>query len=163
MDEDTDTLLALIESSLKSNASFTQEEMLEALVNAGGNVERATRWLSNTKKLSKEEGGSTARPLKRQKLNHSLDGWLEKSTPSSIPEPSSVIELSTRKSSEAKSHLSLNPPPLLSILRAPSSSSKKPDLPPLLLGTPELVAKNTPATLHYSILPNGMCENTLLV
>ncbi len=172
-EEDTDTLLALIASSLNSNASFTQDEMMEALVNAGGNVEQATRWL---KKLNMEAAnGSSVHPSKRQKLYHTLDGWLGEAKPRSPPKRASsghespnlasAIELPTRQSLlDEKSHISpkIDPPPLLSILRAPSSSKKKPVLPPLLLGTPVLVARHTPTTLHYSILPNGMFEDILL-
>ena len=43
---------------------------------------------------------------------------------------------------------------LMSILKQVPTSSKSPlRLPPRTLGTPTLVAQNTPCTLHYSILP----------
>jgi hypothetical protein len=48
----------------------------------------------------------------------------------------------------------IEPASLMSILKQAPTSSKSPlRLPPRTLGTPTLVAQNTPCTLHYSILP----------
>ncbi|KAF8328883.1 uncharacterized protein EI90DRAFT_1487591 [Cantharellus anzutake] len=187
-EEDTETLLALLESSLGPDVPSSQGEMLEALVAAGGNVNQAAQSFKSASSWE-VSAGSSMRPSKRRKLENSLSGWLvrTKSTPSTSsaslvsgtsntspslpvkerpitcltsPEVSSISETrSSDKHVRSNKNYKSDPPPLLSILKAPPFSPKKKiSPPPLLLGTPELVTKYTPTTLHHSVLPNGMYD-----
>ena len=142
MNGDTDTLIALV-SSLLPQYTYTQDVILDALIQSNGDVEVAVQALQS-KRLTK-------------KRNHSsLDTWLNPP----------AKKISTRKNSSSASTdkpyaptaVASNSMPsinLMSILRQPSP--EKPlipcRLPPLTLLTPALVAEHTPCTLHLSVLP----------
>lgn len=170
LDEDTDILLATLSSLLDSH-SVDQSVLLETLVNSGGDVERAARTLNASS--NKQRPQATRQKRKRE----GLDGWLGKDTKSKSKKStlSSDSEKHTRPAvvfdpnegitdrqkpqihSEAASpSISRNESAvdLMSVLRqAPTAGPSAPRLPPLTLATPEAIAKHTPCTMHYSILP----------
>lgn len=141
MNGDTETLIALV-SSLLPQYTYSQDVILDALIQCNGDVEGAVEVLQSKT------------PTKKR--NHSsLDSWLNRP----------VKKISTRKDSPASSS-TIKPPTtvasssvnLLSVLRQPPSDtpSKPSRLPTLTLSTPALVAKHTPCTLHLSVLPQEL-------
>ncbi|GLB35092.1 putative peptidase family M13 [Lyophyllum shimeji] len=145
---DTDTLLALVSSLLTKNQPDT-DIILEALVHCNGDVEATAKFLSGSEDVQKTK--------KRKRAD--LDSWLSKSPETakhSKPETSRErgLDIPTSESPQASS--SRQPPVvnLMSVLRPPpSSKSSIPQQPPLTLSNPEMVAQNTPCTLHLSVLP----------
>jgi len=140
--DDTETLVATVASLLPKDCdSLSQGELINAIVECNGSVEDAVRLLSNTSKRSR----------KRKRVD--LDSWLKPLTKKmeiqGSPSPPG------RKVEKPSSSSSLQEPAnLMSFLRQPSPmKGAAPQLPPLLLATPELVAKHTPCTLHLSVLP----------
>jgi hypothetical protein len=141
--DDTETLVATVASLLPKDCdSLSQGELINAIVESNGNVEDAVRLLSNTSRLSR----------KRKRVD--LDSWLK--PPTKKTEIQGSPSPPGRKVEKPSSSSSLQEPAnLMSFLRPPPSPQKAaaPQLPPLLLATPELVAKHTPCTLHLSVLP----------
>ena len=138
MDGDTETLIALV-SSLLPQYTYSQDVILDALIQSNGDVEAAVEVLQSKT------------PTKKR--NHSsLDSWLNRpakkiSTRKDSPAPSSIIK---PHAPTAVASSSVN---LMSVLRQPPSDAPTPSrLPPLTLSTPALVAKHTPCTLHLSVL-----------
>jgi hypothetical protein len=154
MDPDTETLIALVSSLV--NRVVDHEAILEALVLADGDVQRAAGILNSNDSLKKEG-------KKRKKSN--LDGWLKKPRSSSekidltqadeFPSNHVMKPKSKVQSFQAKP-LSKPPVDLMSVLR-PSledkSKRKIKSLPPLMLSNPSIVAERTPCTMHLSVLP----------
>ncbi|RDB21303.1 Alpha-ketoglutarate-dependent dioxygenase alkB 3 [Hypsizygus marmoreus] len=143
---DTDTLLALV-SSLLIIAPPDAVVMLDALIECNGDV-AATAQLLN----------QAANSRKRKRTN--LDSWLLKSPnqkPVKIPTDSehSKSDKDTAVPSSSRASMNSQTMDLMPILRAPPSKKNTalPQLPPLLLSNPNLVAQNTPCTLHLSVLP----------
>lgn len=143
MNGDTETLIALV-SSLLPQYTFSQDVILDALIQSNGDVEAAVQVLQS-KTPSK-------------KRNHSsLDSWLNQpakkiSTRTELPVPTSIIKPSPTTVASS----SVN---LMSVLRQPPSGdgpSNPSRLPTLTLPTPDLVAKHTPCTLHLSVLPQEL-------
>ena len=138
MNGDTETLIALV-SSLLPQYNYSQDVILDALIQSNGDVEAAVEVLQSKK------------PTKKR--NHSsLDSWLNRPTKKismrmDSPAPPSMI----KHVPTAVASSSVN---LMSVLRQPPSDalSKPSRLPTLTLSTPELVAKHTPCTLHLSVL-----------
>jgi hypothetical protein len=176
MDEDTDVLLVLLETSLPSRL-VAKEELLEALISSGGNVELAARTLNDA-----FQGNVNASPP--QKLNSKrkagigLDDWLRSSKRRLIPEDpqceddafrglppdnhlvgsSTVSTVSTVGQNSANIRPPLTHPSSLAVIlkdKSPRKTHTVQRLPVLTLSTPEAVAKHTPTTLHTSILPAG--------
>jgi hypothetical protein len=168
--EDTDTLLALIRSLLPDNITPSQESLLDALVQADGDVEKAAEIISKQRLNSK------------RKRKVSLDSWLIRTTASSNDANGQSSSLQSRLGSESSnkkprsagsasgtSTTKIAPDPLLSrpvkpvdnlldILRQPvqvsvATGTSVPRLPPLTLSNPSLVAQHTPCTHHLGILP----------
>ncbi|KAF5386857.1 hypothetical protein D9615_001643 [Tricholomella constricta] len=142
---DTDTLLALV-SSLLTEKTPDADSILEALVHCNGNVEA-------TAKLLNGSGDTMINTKKRKRAD--LAGWLAKSQKTTKDATRRPIVASSKPSSESSSS-SHRPPAvnLMSTLRPPPSPKKSiQQLPPLLLSNPDMVAQNTPCTLHLSILP----------
>ncbi|KDQ11690.1 hypothetical protein BOTBODRAFT_177085 [Botryobasidium botryosum FD-172 SS1] len=168
--QDTDFLLAALASLLPESSSVSQSSLLDALLEAEGDVYAAARVLSVTKREERaaqesNKPASDAAGGKKRKREGGLDDWL---TQSKGPSKALQKPSSSRRApiAEREQTLSLFVPgkpssssketaPLLSILRPPSSSSSKSAhrLPPLTLSTPALIADHTPLTLHTSILP----------
>ena len=177
VEDDTETLLALV-SSLLERSLPNQAEILAALADCNGDVDKAAASLNN--KYSREKGKES------QKRNAGLHGWLKDLDSVSnksarpikrarSPSPSEQISpthvsssnanggsksASTSSSSAAKVKAITNKE-FISMFRPPSSSEgpSRPcpaKHPPLTLATPELVAKHTPCTLHTSILPQEL-------
>lgn len=151
--DDTEMLIALVSSLLDQTAGH--EAILEALVLADGDVQRAADILNDSKSKGKQ----------KRKKRVTLDGWLDKSKP---PPQAELVALTQAQASEEPSTSVLKPtskgvpqskPPvdLMTILRPPPSPDKDKrklkSLPPLTLTTPSMVAAHTPSTLHLSILP----------
>lgn len=171
MDEDTELLLVLLESSLSSSLHLSKAELLEALIASGGSIENAARSLTHS--------ASQARPSSKRKAGTGLDGWIKSSKQRILDEATSERELhnaeppskrvidSVAIAGPSRLHNSFEPepvsesnpapPPLLRFLqdRAPQKSAVRPHPPVLLLATPETIAKHTPTTLRPSILPPG--------
>ena len=142
MNGDTDTLMALV-SSLLPQYTFSQDDILDALIQSNGDVEAAVQVLQSKT------------PTKKRK-HSSLDSWLNRpakkiSTRRGIPVPPPIIK--PAPTTAASSSVTL-----MSVLRQPPSDtpSKPSRLPTLTLSTPELVAKHTPCTLHLSVLPQEL-------
>ena len=147
MDDDTDTLIALV-SSLLPRSTYAQDVILDALIQSNGDVEAAVETLRSK------------RPTKKR--NHTvLDSWLNPpakkiSTRRDSPVPLTFGGSTTKPYAPTVSASSSVPSiNLMSILRQPPSdtSSISCRLPPFILTTPALVAKHTPCTLHLSVLP----------
>ena len=146
MDGDTETLIALV-SSLLPQHTYSQDVILDALIQSNGDVEAAVEVLQSKT------------PTKKR--NHSnLDSWLNHPAKkistrrdSSAPPTSIIKPYAPTTSSIASSSVNL-----MSVLRQPPSDapSTPSRLPPLTLLTPALVAKHTPCTLHLSVLPQEL-------
>jgi len=172
--EDTDTLLALLCSLLPDNIAPSQENLLEALLQTDGNVEKAVEIISKQ---------HLSGPNKKRKRNVSLDSWLTRPTsskddangqslaPDSPARQSRLGSESLNKKPRSSSGtttakdapLTLSKPVkpmknLLDVLRPPPSvaTTSVPRLPPLTLSNPSLVAQHTPCTLHPGILPHEL-------
>jgi hypothetical protein len=132
---DTDLLLALLASQL--NPAPSNDVLLEALVTAEGDVNRAAQALR--------------RPPKRKRSQPDLQDWL--TSPRSPKAPRSP------KSSVTWPETRISDKPLKSIndmLRDAPGPSKQPRLeqpPPLCLQNADAVATHTPCTMHHSVLP----------
>jgi hypothetical protein len=164
MDEDTDTLLALVSSLLPDNITPSQENLLDALLQTDGDVEKAVEIISKQRLNSK------------RKRKVSLDSWLIRTTASSNDANGQSSSLHSRPGSvspnkkprSATGTPTAPEPPLsrpvkpvdnlLDVLRQPlpvsvATGSSVPRLPPLTLSNPSLVAQHTPCTHHLGILP----------
>ena len=179
MDEDTDVLLVLLETSLPSQLSVPKAELLEALISSDGDVELAAKILNGT--LPGNTSASSARkPNSKRKAETRLDDWLRSTKRRLLPgdvrcendafeglppdrlehplESSTVSEVSAvGQKPENLPSSSARSSPLALILKDKSSKKTRGPqrLPVLLLITPEAVANHTPTTLHTSILPAG--------
>jgi hypothetical protein len=149
---DTDTLIALV-ISLLPNGSFAQDAVIDALVLANGDAETAARTLllsaspTSTRELGGDELSNKRKPV-------DLDTWLK--PPSRKRKLDPVAGPSRFPKHDSNLNNSKPTVDLMSVLRRPPSPKKENTqsrLPPMLLGTPELVAQHTPCTLHVSILP----------
>ncbi|KAG5716298.1 Alpha-ketoglutarate-dependent dioxygenase alkB like protein [Termitomyces sp. T112] len=143
---DTDTLLALV-ASLLTEKRPDPDTILEALVQCDGDVEAAANLLN---------GKADIKTKKRKRVG--LETWLEKSSksPRISSDGPSTQEESRNKPPSSSTHTRLLPVvDLMSVLQPPPSPTKKKlvQLPPLLLTNPDMVAENTPCTLHLSVLP----------
>ncbi|KAG5342225.1 hypothetical protein C0989_004537 [Termitomyces sp. Mn162] len=143
---DTDTLLALV-ASLLTEKRPDPDTILEALVQCDGDVEAAANLLN---------GKADIKTKKRKRVG--LETWLEKSSksPRISSDGPSTQEESRNKPPSSSTHTRLLPVvDLMSVLQPPPSPTKKKlvQLPPLLLINPDMVAENTPCTLHLSVLP----------
>ena len=143
MDGDTETLIALV-SSLLPQYTYSQDAILDALIQCNGDVKAAVEVLQSKT------------PTKKR--NHSnLDSWLNRP-------PKKASKTSTRRNSPAPPTSIIKPYApttvasssvnFMSVLRQPPSDAPPTPsrLPPLTLSTPALVAKHTPCTLHLSVL-----------
>jgi hypothetical protein len=147
MDHDTDTLLALV-SSLLTGQVPNNDIVLNALTECNGDVEAAAHLLNKSNK---------------RKRTMNLDDWLLRDSNTVQKSADLCSDEGTRRqrnpikpsSHTLKAKSSTDAPvDLLSVLRSPPSSGKLiPQLPPLTLSNPTMVKKNTPCTLHLSILP----------
>ena len=150
--DDTDTLIALVASLLPNGSqSFAQDAIIDALVLANGDAEAAARTLlssassTSTRKLNEDQLSNKRKPV-------DLNTWLK---PPSKKRKSSPVADSSRPP-RFPEHLDNSKPTvdLMAVLRQPPSlKNTQSRLPPMLLGTPELVAQHTPCTMHLSILP----------
>lgn len=156
--EDTDTLLALVSSLLKTKTQPDPAEILDALVKSNGDPTAAAQLLEHPKPVL----------TKKRKRIGDLDDWLKSPASTSI---TSHITPKTDSKGKGKAIISGSPSPskrtqaspstskpivdLMSVLRQPPPSTKQPipRLPPLTLSSPSLVSQHTPCTLHLSILP----------
>lgn len=164
MDEDTDTLLALVSSLLPDNITPSQESLLDALLQTDGDVEKAAQVISKQRLNSK------------RKRKVSLDSWLIRTTASSDDANGQSSSLHDRLGSvspnkrprsaigTSTSEIAREPPlsrpvkpvdNLLDFLHQPNvaTGTSVPRLSPLTLGNPSLVAQHTPCTHHLGILP----------
>jgi hypothetical protein len=155
-DADTDTLLALL-SSLLPPPAFGQDQLLNALVEAEGNVDEAARRL--TRSVSSKQGQKRSRTAW-------LDDWLTRgSAPTSkvARTERNAVEETAQESGATTSGCSPRPRGkspvklvvnLMSVLRQPPSAPQSIlRLPPMMLSNSSLVAQHTPCTLHPSVLP----------
>ncbi|KAI0306553.1 hypothetical protein B0F90DRAFT_1690866 [Multifurca ochricompacta] len=153
--EDTDTLLALLCSLLPDNVVPSQQALLEALLQAEGNVKIAAET------LSKQRSSDSS----KRKRHAGLDDWLTRSvSPHNVEGQSFLPSSATRAQSQLESE-SLNKKPrsgdgVFTIRRdsLPHSVASIPRLPPLMLSSPSLVAQHTPCTLHLGVLPSELAS-----
>src|SRR5580658_7967951 len=89
MDEDTDTLLALICSLLPDNITPSQESLLDALLQTNGDVEKAAEIISKQRLNGK------------RKRKDSLDSWLIRTNASSNDANGQSSSLQNRLGSES--------------------------------------------------------------
>lgn len=158
-DIDTETLIALVSSILPQNdPSPSQNEIIDALILANGDVKAAAQSFNRTSRTSK--------PSSTGKRKHGdLDGWLNpRSQKSKVVSTNKEKSLSPShptglRNAEPKPTASTSSKPatnLMTILRQPPSPRKDklmPNLPPLMLSSPKMVARHTPCTMHLSVLP----------
>lgn len=151
--EDTETLVALV-LSLMANHKPSQATILDALVQANGNVDNAVKLLyQNHPTASKKRNNSQTR---------TLDGWLSTKRPKCGDKvtPGMATSASSTVLSKPESEKGARPKTdLMSVLQQPAPGSSKKTLPrlaPLVLSSPDLVKKHTPCTLHLSILPQEL-------
>jgi hypothetical protein len=167
--EDTDTLLALLCSLLPDNITPSNENLLEALLQTDGDVQKAAEIVAKQ------------HPSNKRKRNLSLDSWLTRGASSKDHNQSLAADATTQQSrlgpessnkkprsaggrTTAKNgQLTLSKPVkpvknLLDVLRQPPSviTTSVPRLPPLTLSNPSLVAQHTPCTLHLGVLPQEL-------
>lgn len=181
MDTDTEMLLVMLESLLQSQnaAKFSSEQLLEALMNAEGDVERAAADLRGEGSNSSGSAVSVPNKPSSKGKKMTLRKWLIK-PPSSKPAIAAArpskraaspaldtgntmpIELLSDSDGEGQSGAvtSVASPTkkpklmLTDVLRPPPSvAPAAPKLPQMTLGTPELVAQHVPCTMHAGILP----------
>lgn len=174
MENDTETLLVMLSSLLpESHQSIDQESLLEALLECEGNVEEAAAKLTSSS--SREAGSSRPLTKNKRKRHAGLDGWLhthsstaskrvnfgdkstrarsssvpaeERSQHPSPPNTSLKVKGSGKPNSTGNALARLKPPSTSSTPGTPAQ------LPPLTLGTPEMVTKHTTCTLHPQALP----------
>lgn len=179
-DQDTELLLAML-SSMLATPIDDQNTLLDALVQAEGDVERAAALLNSRVTPADARTQSKTMGVKR-KRGSGLEGWLTGSdakggikaqrrdiTPTrgsssgtlaqgSPPLMNSPVKLESAESSGSPRKVKpVTPQELMTILRPPNSSDSKPQgppkFPPLTLTTPAMVAKHTPCTMHLSVLP----------
>ena len=140
-DNDNDMLIATVLSLLPSHfAAPTCESILDALVQAEGNPEAAV------KALTAQVG-----PSKRK--TDLLDHWAQKDAKKAKKQVTASTKKPPPPSSSKIQREAVN---LMTVLRQPAPPSPKKALaqkPPITLATPALVAKHTPCTIHYSVLP----------
>ncbi|CCA72374.1 hypothetical protein PIIN_06308 [Serendipita indica DSM 11827] len=173
---DTEMLLAML-SSMMEGPVPSQEVLLQALVDADGDISVAAAALKVTQK---KQASTSANKRKR-----GLEGWIvskrkpaEAKIGSSTPSGSSLhthkdmgvvpsdseedsgaaesVKFAKGEDGDAKPSKARQGPPvsLMSVLKqAPSSPTRPPKLVPRTLGTPALVAQHTPCTMHLSVLP----------
>ena len=184
MEDDTETLLVMLSSLLpESHQNLDHESLLEALLECEGSVEAAAAKLTSQPSSSSVAGSSRSSTKKKRKRHVGLDDWLQKH-PSTPKPPSKRInsgEGGTRtRSMSVPADDHRHPSPSSSSLKVkgsgkpnsggnalaklkPPSASAIPEvpaqLPPLTLGTPELVAKHTACTLHPQVLPPELAIN----
>ena len=173
--EDTDTLLALLCSLLPENIALSQQNLLEVLLQAEGDVEMAAGIISKQ------------RTNRKRKRNTSLDSWLTRprsaaqterpvvsslpscsagpshdqlasdSSPQKKPQSEGSVTSTTTQRNQPSFSKPLKPlKNLLEVLRPQASATANAPLarlPPLILSNPSLVAQHTPCTLHLSVLP----------
>ncbi|KAJ3534607.1 hypothetical protein NMY22_g6851 [Coprinellus aureogranulatus] len=168
--DDNDVLITLVASLLDPGNAVSQEDILDALVECSGDVEKAAKHLTNAPSSSTATGqvrAGTSSTLKRKRKSN-LDAWLNPhSSPSTrsgsrsepVEPPVQKLRLEPAKVKSASSSKPVKD--LMTVLRPPPSTEKKgpPKLPPLMLSSPSLVAEHTPCTLHTSVLPQELaCE-----
>lgn len=164
--DDNDVLITLVASLLDTGHTFSQADILDALVECSGDVENAAKYL-RTKPRERALGAdaSDSSTLKRKRKSN-LDAWLQPGSSGStrsrirsesVEPPAQKIRLEVKPKSSSKPVTT----DLMTVLRQPPTSEKKgpPKLPPLTLSSPSLVAEHTPCTMHYSVLPQELaCE-----
>lgn len=155
----------LVASLLKPGDSFSQAEILDALVNCSGSVEDAAERLAQVASSSKGKRVSMPASSRKRKRDTKLDAWLKPPSKGTSTEHLKVPPQKVRRDEPKPKPLSsASAKPvtdLMTILRPPPSSEKKgpPKFAPLMLSSPALVAEHTPCTLHHSILPPELaCE-----
>jgi len=174
MEDDTETLLVMLSSLLpESHQSLDHESLLEALLECEGSVEEAAAKLISQPSPSSAAVSSHSSTKKKRKRHEGLDDWLQKhsstskrvnsadgstrtrsmSTPAddhrhpSTSSSSLKVKGSGKPDSGGNALARLKPPSTSAVSEAPAQ------LPPLTLGTPEMVAKHTACTLHPQVLP----------
>ena len=180
MENDTETLLVMLSSLLpESRQNVDQELLLETLLECEGNVEEAATKLISASPPRVVSRSNNPLTKKKRKRHAGLDDWLQKHpsfTPKppskrtnsgdgpsagarsvSVPadvhrqDPSSSSALKVKGSGKTDSARNA-----LTRLKPPSASGVPevpPQLPPLTLGTPEMVSKHTACSLHSQVLP----------
>jgi hypothetical protein len=179
MENDTETLLVMLSSLLpESHQNIDQESLLIALLACEGDVEKAAANLTSASSESSAAGSSSPSIKKKRKRTAGLDGWLQKHPPSTskrvnlgdritqarstsvpadnrrqYPSPSSPslrVKGSGKPNSTGNALARLKPP------STPATPEVPAQLPPLTLGTPEMVAKHSACTLHPQVLPTEL-------
>ncbi|KAF7311557.1 GRF zinc finger family protein [Mycena kentingensis (nom. inval.)] len=141
MSTDTETLVVIVQTLLDSQRST--DEILQALADADGDPTAAAQQLAN-------------KPPPKKKRRVGLDSWLQKSTNKEPDQSPISFNASGSPACPTPSVSSPKKPTvdLMKVLKQAPSTTKGPTkYSPLLLPTPEMVAKHTPCTLHNSILP----------
>ncbi|KAL4253844.1 hypothetical protein ABKN59_004189 [Abortiporus biennis] len=144
--EDTEYLLALL-SSLLTVPTPDQNVLLVALVGSNGDVERAAQIINNGESVAdRNKQTSNKRPRSQSPPSTSSKPLSKKRHISAPLKPVSRT---------GKNNVSMKKPSsnVGSPKTDPSSKSMPLKLPPLTLGTPQLVAQHTPCTMHTSVLP----------
>ena len=176
MENDTETLLVMLSSLLpESHQNIGQESLLETLLDCEGNVEEAAKLISQSSPRVTGQGSSSTK--NKRKRHAGLDGWLKQQPSAASPPPKRVNSGDKNARARGVSVPAEDLPPhrsplkvkgsgkpnstgnALARLKHPSTSATSelpPQLPPLTLGTPELVAKHTACTLHPQALPSEL-------
>ncbi|KAF5372837.1 hypothetical protein D9758_001657 [Tetrapyrgos nigripes] len=163
MSEDTDVLIALVSSQL--NRQSDVDTILDALVQSNGDPQAAASLLN-------EQANPKSKKRKRA-VGGGLHGWLDKDKSpkvakkdDALPSRSTVTDVSssTKPPSKSSKPASTAKPvvDLMSVLRQPEPTSpkkKKPQISPLTLSSPAMIAEHIPCTLHTSVLPPKLASD----
>ena len=174
MENDTETLLVMLSSLLpESHQNVDQASLLETLLECEGNVEEAAAKLTSLSP-SPAAGSSSSSTRNKRKRHAGLDAWLQTHSSTSSKRVNPGDKSTRARSVSVPTNDPLQyPSPLkvkgsgkpnntgnaLARLKPPSASSTQEaptQLPPLTLGTPEMVSKHTTCTLHPQVLPQEL-------
>jgi hypothetical protein len=152
---DTDTLLAILSSTLDSEQAYEQSELLEALASHNGDVSLAAHSLRLSRHAGRRSSGE------KRKWTGRMDDWLvssqttigekEASTARKIRVPPSRFRTASNSMPTSKEATDFMPE-----LRTPSVSTRPNFIkrrPHLTLSSPAMVIEHIPCTLHTSALP----------
>jgi len=153
--DDTETLIAIVSSLLAQDENhFSQDEIMDALIQSNGDVDKALQHLRSP------SGDTPESSRKRKRVD--LQSWLDPLSKKGriFKREDSILDntIVKKKAEKPRSSSKLEDPiDLMSVLRQPPSPQiTLPKLPPMVLLTPDLVAKHTPCTLHPSVLPSEL-------
>jgi hypothetical protein len=158
--EDTETLVAIVSSLLpQGEGHFSQDAIVDALIQSDGDVDKTLQ------SLRSRSGASAVAESSRKRKHVDIQAWLKPSSKKrefkradDLLLDSTTVQTHKKQTEKPPSSSKAEAPvDLMSVLRQPPSPRTAPfKLPPMILSTPDLVAKHTPCTMHLSVLPSEL-------